>query len=216
MLACGAVPTRWTRAGPQSRGPGAHANDRDLGAITRLRAFAHPTRRGGEGHGHADTGLELARGNHSPGRRRERNRGEAAAAAGAELDLEPARDASAAAAFGAALFDAVGGLARIWRCGAPATRLDVRRLCRLPGVSPDLRDRPSLRGHRRRARRDLCPRTRRKRVGADDAARPDRADLARTAPHHGGRAPPTLPSPPPPPPPPPPPSPPLPPHPHTL
>ena len=88
MLACGAVPTHWTRAGPQSRGHGAHADDRDLGAITELRAFAHPTRRAVEGHGHTDAGLELARGNHSLGRRRERNRADGAAAPGAELDLE--------------------------------------------------------------------------------------------------------------------------------
>src|SRR3984893_10967142 len=65
-------------------------------------------------HGHANAGMELARRNHSLGRRRERNRAEGAAAAGAELDLEEARDASAAGALGAAPFDAVGGLARIW------------------------------------------------------------------------------------------------------
>src|SRR5215472_4589472 len=111
MLAGGAVPTRWTQAGPQSPGHGALANGRDLGAATGLRAFAHPTRRGVEGHGHADPGLELARKNHSPGRRRERNRAEGAAAAGAELDLEQARDAPIAEAFGAALFDARRGLA---------------------------------------------------------------------------------------------------------
>src|SRR5262245_60380415 len=65
-------------------------------------------------HGHADTGLELAREDHLLGHRLERNRPEGAAAAGAELDLEPARDASAAGASGAALFDARRGLARIW------------------------------------------------------------------------------------------------------
>src|SRR5262245_63568459 len=79
----------------------------------------------GESHGHADAGLELARANHSPGRRRERNRAEGAAAAGAELNLEPARDASVAGASSAALFDARRGLARIRRCGAPASRLDA-------------------------------------------------------------------------------------------
>src|SRR5262249_11540257 len=83
----------------------------------------------GESHGHADAGLELARKNQSPGRRRERNRAAGAAAAGAELDLEQARDASAAGAFGAAVFDACCGLARIWRRSAPASRLDARRLC---------------------------------------------------------------------------------------
>src|SRR5215471_17324293 len=98
MLACGAVPTRldasraaiaWAwRACERSRSS----------AATGLRAFAHPTRLGGESHGHADAGLELARASHSPGRRRERNRPEGAAVAGAELDLEPARDASAAGA----------------------------------------------------------------------------------------------------------------------
>src|ERR1700747_1989441 len=98
-------------------------------------------------HGHANAGMELARQNHSPGRRRERNRAEGAAAAGAELDLEPARDASAPAAFGAALFDARRGLAGIRRGAAPATRLDARRLRRLPGFSPDLGDRPTPRGH---------------------------------------------------------------------
>src|SRR5258706_5218017 len=98
-------------------------------------------------HGHANAGMELARGNHSLGRRRERNRAEGAAAAGAELDLEPARDASAAGALGATLFDAVGGLARIWRGRAPATRLDARHLRRLPGFSPDVGDRASPRHH---------------------------------------------------------------------
>src|SRR5262249_50772749 len=142
------------------------SNDRDLGAATGLRAFAHPTRRGGERHGYANTGLELARANHSPGRRRERNRAEGAAAAGAELDLEQTRDACAAGAPGAALFDARRGLARIWRGGAPATRLDARRLRRLPGFSPHVRHRASPRDRRRRARRDLRSQTRRQRVGA--------------------------------------------------
>src|SRR5262245_25109003 len=82
-------------------------------------------------HGHANTGMELAWANHSPGRRRERNRAKGAAAAGAELDLDKARDASAAGAVGTALFDARRGLARIWRCGAPASRLDARTLCPL-------------------------------------------------------------------------------------
>src|SRR5262245_17457097 len=150
MLGCGAVPTRWTRAGPESRGHGAHANDRNLGAITGLRAFAHPTRLGVEGHGHADAGLELARENDSLGRRCGRNRAEGAAAAGAELDLEQAGDAPAAGAVGAALFDARRGLAWIWRCGAPASRLDARRLCRLFSLSSDVRDRKSLRDHCRR------------------------------------------------------------------
>src|SRR5262252_8380826 len=102
----------------------------------------------GESYGHADAGMELAREDHSLGRRRERNRAEGAAVAGAELDLEQARDAPAAGAFGAALFDAIRGLARIWRCGAPASRLDARGLCRLPGFSSDVRDRASLRHHR--------------------------------------------------------------------
>src|SRR5262245_63546680 len=100
-----------------------------------------PTAVGIRSHGHANIGMELARKNHSLGRRRERNRAEGAAAAGAELDLEQARDAPAAGASGAALFDAVGGLARIWRGRAPATRLDARRLRRVPGFSPDLGDR---------------------------------------------------------------------------
>src|SRR5215831_8557308 len=104
----------------------------------------------GESYGHADTGLELAREAHSLGRRLERSRAEGAAAAGAELDLEQARDAPAAGALGAALFDAIRGLAWFRRGGAPATRLDARRLCRLPGFSSHLRDRASLRGHRRR------------------------------------------------------------------
>src|SRR5262245_49004475 len=91
-------------------------------------------------HGHADTGLELARADHSLGRRLERNRAEGAAAAGAELDLDKARAASAAGASGAALFDARRGLARIRRGSAPASRLDARRLCRLPCFSSDLGD----------------------------------------------------------------------------
>src|SRR5262245_23072639 len=98
----------------------------------------------GESHGHASTGMELARADHSLGRQRERNRSEGAAAAGAELDLEQARDASAAGAAGAALFDAIRGLARIWRRSAPASRLDARDLRRLPGFSSDLRDGASL------------------------------------------------------------------------
>src|SRR5262245_43996879 len=142
----------------------------------------------GESHGYADAGLELARANHSPGRRRERNRPEGAAAAGAELDLEPARDASAAGASGAALFDARRGLARIWRCGAPASRLDARGLCRLPGFSSDIGGGASPRHHRRRPRRDLRPRARRGRAGGDGAACSDRADLARTVAHDDGRA----------------------------
>src|SRR5262249_12990150 len=99
----------------------------------------------GESYGHADTGMELARENHSPGRRRERSRAEGAAVAGVELDLEQARDAPAAGALGAALFDAIRGLAWFRRCGAPASRLDPRRLRRLFGFSSDLRGRPSLR-----------------------------------------------------------------------
>src|SRR5215813_1314961 len=70
------------------------------------------------GHGHANTGLDLARADHSLGRRRDRNRAEGAAAAGAELDLDKARDAPAAGAFGAALFDLRRVPARIWWCGA--------------------------------------------------------------------------------------------------
>src|SRR5229473_8700607 len=97
-----------------------------------------PTGVGIISHGHANAGMELARGNHSLGRRRERNRAEGAAAAGAELDLEPARDAPAAAAFGAALFDARRRLAGIRRGAAPATRLDARGLCRLPGLCSDV------------------------------------------------------------------------------
>src|SRR5262249_49888334 len=124
----------------------------------------------GESYGHADAGMELARKNHSPGRRRERNRADGAAAAGAELDFEPARDASAAGAAGAALFDAVGGLARIWRRSAPASRLDARDLPRLPGFSSDLRDGASLRDHRRRARRAPRPQAPRRRAGADGRA----------------------------------------------
>src|SRR5262249_54712420 len=62
-------------------------------------------------HGHAHVGMELARQDHSPGLRCERKRAQRAAAAGAEFDLEPARDASAAGAFGPALFDACSGLA---------------------------------------------------------------------------------------------------------
>src|SRR5262249_3695632 len=91
----------------------------------------------GESYGHAGTGMELARNTHSPGRRRERNRADGAAAAGPELDLEPARDAPAAGAAGAAVLDAIRRLARIWRRSAPASRLDARRLCRFPGFSPD-------------------------------------------------------------------------------
>src|SRR5262249_1921990 len=109
----------------------------------------------GESYGHADTGMELAREDHSLGHRLGRNRAEAAAAARAELDLEQARDAPAAGGVGAALFDARRGLAWIWRCGAPASRLDARRLCRLFSLSSDVRDRKSLRDHRRRTRRDL-------------------------------------------------------------
>src|SRR5215467_9672240 len=97
-----------------------------------------PSAVGIRGHGHANAGVELARANHSLGRRRERNRAEGAAAAGAELDLDAARDASAAGALGATLFDAVGGLARIWRGRAPASRLDARHLRRVPGFSPDV------------------------------------------------------------------------------
>src|SRR5262249_35765882 len=138
MLACGAVPMRLDASRAASAWAWrAYADDRGLGGITELRAFAHPTRRGSERHGHADAGLELARAKHSPGRRRARNRAEGAAAAGAELDLDQARDASAAGALGAALFDARRGLARIRRCGALASRLDARRLRRIPGFSPD-------------------------------------------------------------------------------
>src|SRR5262249_24266072 len=154
--------------------------NRDRGAIAELRAFAHPTRRGVESHGHADTGLELARANHSPGRRRERNRAEGAAAAGAELDLDETRDASAAGASGAALFDTRRGLARLWRGSAPASRLDARGLCRLPGFSSDIGGGASPRHHRRRPRRDLRPRACRRRAEYDGAAGSDRADLAWT------------------------------------
>src|SRR5262249_61652562 len=115
-------------------------------------------------------------------------------AAAAELEPERTRDAGAAGAPGAALFDARRGLARIWRGGAPATPLDARRLPRLPGFSPPVRHRASPRDRRRRARRDLRSQTRRQRVGAGDAARSHRADLARTAAHHGGRASPLLPA----------------------
>src|SRR5215471_849173 len=142
----------------------------------------------GESYGHADTRMELARQDHSLARRLERSRAEGAAVAGVELDLDPSRDAPAAGAFGAALFDAIRGLAWIWRCGAPASRLDARGLCRLPGFSSDVRDRASLRHHRRRTRRDLRPQACRRRATGDCAARPDRADLARTAAHHDGRA----------------------------
>src|SRR5262249_61282474 len=121
----------------------------------------------GESYGDADTGMELARKNGPLGRRRERTRGEGAAAAGAELDLEQARDAPAAGAVGAALFDAIRGLAWIWRGRAPATRLDARRLCRLFSLSSDVRDRKSLRDHCRRPRCDLRPPARRRHAAGD-------------------------------------------------
>src|SRR5262249_60388914 len=127
MLACGAVPTRLDASRAGSAWAWRACDRSRSSAATGLRAFAHPTRLGGERHGHADAGLELARKNHSPGRGRERNRAEGAATASAELALGQARDAPAAGAFGAALFDARRGLARIWRCGAPASRLDPRR-----------------------------------------------------------------------------------------
>src|SRR5690349_7459381 len=116
--------------------------------------------------------MELARGDHSLGHRREWSWAEGAAAAGAELDLEQARDAPAAGAFGAALFDAIRGLAWIWRCGATASRWDPRRLCRLFGLSSDVRDAASLCHYRRRPRRDLRPQTCRRRAGGDDTAHP--------------------------------------------
>src|SRR5262245_26079621 len=132
--------------------------------------------------------MELARENYPLGLRCERERTERAAAAGAELDLEPARDAPAAGAFGAALFDARCRLARIWRSAAPANGLGAASLRRLPGICSVVRDGRAPRHHRRRTRGNLRPRARRKRLAAETAARSDCADLARTLAHHAGRA----------------------------
>src|SRR5215813_9959048 len=88
MLARGAVPTRLDASRAGSAWAWRACDRSRSSAATGLRAFAHPTRLGGERHGHADAGLELARKNYSPGRGRERNRAEGAAAAGAEFDLE--------------------------------------------------------------------------------------------------------------------------------
>src|SRR5260221_11913529 len=124
--------------------------------------------------------MELARENDSLGRRCVRERAGRAAAAGAELDLEPARNAAAAGAFGAALFDACRGLARIWRKRAPPLRLGARGLRRLSGIHPVIRRGASPRHHRRWTPRNLRPRARRRRLAAQTAARFDRPDLART------------------------------------
>src|SRR5262249_57697194 len=91
------------------------------------------------GDGDADAGMELARRDHSRGRRCARERAAGAASAGAEFDLEQARDAPVAGAFGAALCDACRRLARIWRCDAPANGLDAGRLQRLSELCADLR-----------------------------------------------------------------------------